>query len=112
MENNELDQVKPSAEMVSDTILQIEKDFAISGFTYQTRTANSLPALVPELLQEIVRLKEIKSPELMRIIYRVDLTEKQYARVNSMVGDQSENLAKAIVLRSFQKVHIRRNYKA
>lgn len=45
----------------------------------------------------------------MRAVNRVDLSENQYRKVKSMPGNFCENLAKAAVLRAFQKVHMRKN---
>jgi hypothetical protein len=46
----------------------------------------------------------------MKIVYRVDLTEKQYRFVKALGGDSDENLAKAVVLREFQKIITRERY--
>jgi hypothetical protein len=45
----------------------------------------------------------------MKVVYRVDLTEKQYKFVQRMGGNTPENMAKAVVLREFQKVYTRKH---
>jgi hypothetical protein len=44
----------------------------------------------------------------MRVVNRIDLSESQYRKVKTMPGDFTENLAKASVLRAFQKVVLRK----
>jgi hypothetical protein len=46
----------------------------------------------------------------MKIVYRVDLTEKQYKFVQNLGGSTPLNMAKAVVLREFQKVKNRLIY--
>jgi hypothetical protein len=46
----------------------------------------------------------------MKVVYRVDLTEKQYKFVQRMGGSTPENMAKAVVLREFQKVYTRKHF--
>jgi hypothetical protein len=114
MEPNDLHEIKPgdaTPEILLQTKLQIEKDLGLTGFTYPWEGAPSdLPELVPDLTEKIESLKNNDSSSLMKVVYRVDLTERQYKKVSGMPGSWSENLAKAIVLREFQKVVIRRNF--
>lgn len=98
-------------EMLLATKLQIEKDLGLSGFAYvHLEHPKNLPEMVPELAMKIEELKEKGSSDLMKIVYRVDLTERQYKKVSAMPGLWHENLAKAIVLREFQKIIIRKKF--
>lgn len=97
-------------EMLLKVKVQIEKDLALSSFTYSIEQPDNLQQLVPELHNKIAELKEKNSADIMKIVYRVDLTEKQYKKVAAMEGDWAQNLAKAIVLREFQKIIIRSKY--
>lgn len=91
--------------------LQIEKDLGLAGFTYNfVHAPSNLPELVPELAKKIDEMRNRSSSDLMKVIYRVDLTERQYKKVSAMPGDWAQNLAKAIVLREFQKVVIRKKF--
>jgi hypothetical protein len=91
--------------------LQIEKDLGLAGFSYSFPDGPvDLPALVPELAEKIGAMRDRASGDLMKIIYRVDLTERQYKKVSVMPGEWVENIAKAIVLREFQKVVIRKKF--
>lgn len=89
---------------------QIEKDLGIAGFEFQQASYLNLEELLPELIEAVTRVRTQSPEKWMKIIYRVDLTEKQYRFVQAMGGDTHENMAKAIVLRCFQKVHTRKNY--
>jgi hypothetical protein len=89
---------------------QIEKDFGAVGFEYKNTSFLHLHDLLPELLEVIHALRIEKRDVWMRIVYRVDLTEKQYRFVQLMGGDTDENMAKAVLLREFQKVQTRKHY--
>lgn len=98
-------------EILLQTKLQIEKDLGLADFQYEgVGQPLDLPSLVPELALKIEKLRNSGSSDLMKIIYRVDLTERQYKKVSLMPGEWSENLAKAIVLREFQKIVIRKKF--
>lgn len=98
-----------SNEYIDDVRFQIEKDFGAAGFTFSQDEYASLESMIPELSQGIESIRSNPQNRWMQIIYRVDLTEKQYRFVQKMGGDSSENMAKAVILRSFQKVHSRKN---
>lgn len=98
-------------EVLMETKKQIEKDLGLTGFEYESVDQPiDLPSLVPELALKIEALKNSGSGDLMKVVYRVDLTEKQYKKVSLMPGEWHENLAKAIVLREFQKIVIRKRF--
>ena len=109
---DELLQMGTTPELLRNTRLQIEKDLGLTGFAYENLgQPEDLPALVPQLALKISEMKSRGTGDLMKIVYRVDLTERQYQKVNMMPGDWAENLAKAIVLREFQKIVIRNKFK-
>lgn len=98
-------------EILEKVKLQIEKDLGLCGFQYPAHfQAVNLPVFVPDLKEKIEQLKSVNSGDIMKIVYRVDLTEKQFKKVSQMPGDWCENLAKAIVLREFQKIVIRNRF--
>lgn len=88
---------------------QIEKDFALSGFVFSGPLI-SWEGLLLELSAGIATLRNRNAAQWMKIVYRVDLTEKQYRFVKALGGDSDENLAKAVVLREFQKIITRERY--
>lgn len=106
-----IDEYDTTPELLLAVKLQIEKDLGLCGFQYpEGFQPVDLPVLVPDLQKKIETLKDSQSGDLMKIVYRVDLTEKQFKKVSQMPGDWSENLAKAIVLREFQKIVIRNRF--
>ena len=66
--------------------------------------------LIPELELAIEQLQQQNHSKWMKIVYRVDLTEKQYKFVQKMGGSTPLNMAKAVILREFQKVKNRLLY--
>jgi hypothetical protein len=86
---------------------QIEKDFGSVGFCYKNTSFQQIQDLLPELITIIQHLRAEKKVAWMRLVYRVDLTEKQYKFVKLLGGDTDENMAKAVLLREFQKVQTR-----
>lgn len=108
---NQLSEHDATPEILLKTRIQIEKDLGLCGFVYaNVDQPSSLPELVPELSEKIEQLRNAGSSDLMKIVYRVDLTERQYKKVSAMPGLWHENLAKAIVLREFQKIIIRKKF--
>jgi hypothetical protein len=89
---------------------QIEKDFGLSGFCFSTQV-HSWEELIGELTQGIQQIRDTCPSNWMKIVYRVDLTEKQYRFIQELGGDSHENLAKAVVLREFQKIVTREQYR-
>ena len=109
-ENTELEQQNPSAEMLRETVMQLEKDLGIAGFCFTTKIFNTLPAVALEIAAFFDTLEQSNPAALMRAVNRVDLSENQYRKVKTMPGNFCENLAKAAVLRAFQKVHMRKKF--
>lgn len=89
---------------------QIDKDFALSGLSLSENTP-TWPKLIEELSSIISVIRSRNDGSWMKIVYRVDLTEKQYRFVKSLGGDSDENLAKAVILREFQKIITRERYR-
>lgn len=105
---HELASFTPDADILLATKTQLEKDVGIADFTFKEVTYPDLPAMVAELHAFMNDLQQKNPAALMRVVNRIDLSETQYRKVKSMPGDFTENLAKASVLRAFQKVVIRK----
>lgn len=88
---------------------QIEKDFGLMGFTFGQELYPTLESMIPELHACIETLQTQHHSTWMKVVYRVDLTEKQYRFVQSMGGNTPENMTKAVLLREFQKVYTRKH---
>ena len=104
----ELASFTPDADILQATKTQLEKDVGIADFTFKEETYPDLPAMVAELQVFMADLQQKNPAALMRVVNRIDLSESQYRKVKSMSGEFTENLAKASVLRAFQKVVIRK----
>lgn len=107
-EFQELSSFKPDADILLATKTQLEKDVGIADFTFKEETYPNLPDMVAELQIFMADLQQKNPSALMRVVNRIDLSESQYRKVKSMPGEFTENLAKASVLRAFQKVVIRK----
>lgn len=101
---------EPEAKLIQDVVIQIEKDFGMSGFEFKNAPYSKLELLIPELEAIIFELQQNNHSKWMKIVYRVDLTEKQYKFVQNLGGSTPLNMAKAVVLREFQKVKNRLLY--
>jgi hypothetical protein len=104
----ELATLHPDADILKATKEQLEKDVGIADFTFQEETYDDLPSMVSELQIFMEDLQQKNPAALMRVVNRIDLSESQYIKVKTMPGDFTENLAKASVLRAFQKVVLRK----
>lgn len=105
----ELQQWLQTKGFLQEVQAQIEKDFALLDVKFLNIVPESLPDLVEELLPYIIQARKNKPDLIMKVINRVDLTEKQMKRVQNYPGDYNENLCKGIVLREFQKLVFRKS---
>ena len=101
---------EPEFKVIQEVIFQIEKDFGMAGFEFLNAPYLKLEMLIPELESKIAQLQQENHSKWMKIVYRVDLTEKQYKFVQNLGGSTPLNMAKAVVLREFQKVKNRLIY--
>ncbi len=85
-------------------ILQLEKDTDVLLTNKDSiRSFND----IYEQLLPILRIKFKNNTEWMRVINRVDLSEKQIKNLSTFPGDYLEKITKAILMRVFQKVALR-----
>jgi len=101
---------EPEEQIILQVISQIEKDFGMASFEFKNAPYLKIEQLIPELESIISDLQRDKHSKWMKIVYRVDLTEKQYKFVQNMGGSTPLNMAKAVILREFQKVKNRLNF--
>ncbi len=104
----DLTELGNNVEFLESVAFQIEKDFGMIGFEFKQRPYTSLESMIPELELAIEDVRS-KQPSLwMKIVFRVDLTEKQYRFAQGLQGEPAENLAKGVILREAQKVYTRK----
>ena len=101
---------EPELKVIQEVISQIEKDFGMVNFEFTNAPYVKLELLIPELESIIAHLQQENHSKWMKIVYRVDLTEKQYKFVQNLGGSTPLNMAKAVILREFQKVKNRLLY--
>lgn len=101
---------EPEEQIIQKVIEQIEKDFGMASFEFKNAPYPKIEMLIPELEFAIEQLQQQNHSKWMKIVYRVDLTEKQFKFVQKMGGSTPLNMAKAVILREFQKVKNRLLY--
>jgi len=97
-------------EFLEFVAFQVEKDFGLMGFQFKQRPYLQLESMIPELELAIERIRTQQPALWMKIVFRVDLTEKQYRFAQGLQGETSANLAKGVLLREAQKVCTRKKF--
>jgi len=101
----ELQKWMKDLDWLQKTVDQIQKDFDLSSLSqYRLLAIDSLPILQEELVSILFAI-ELKSQLVEQFLYRVDLPQK----LNPHDLD-IESLTDAVILRSFQKVWLRKAY--
>lgn len=85
-----------SQEMTMAVRDQIEKDFGLMGFTFSQSNYPTLESILEELTQCIATLQTQHHSTWMKVVYRVDLTEKQYKFVQRMGGNTPKTWPKPL----------------
>lgn len=103
------------AEMARETILQVEKDFALHGLDISLEnTSKNYPELVKTLAEKLDDLKFIEHSKLPATLYQLDLNERELV-LNLQNLDPTETyffLADKILKRCFEKVYWRYKMKS
>jgi hypothetical protein len=106
-----IDALQNAPQSLLDAVqFQIEKDLSLIGFAFNQPHYPDLAAMVPELISAVERAQQERPSLLLKAIVRVDLSQTQWSKARNMSGNISENQAKAILLRCFQKVYSRKTY--
>lgn len=93
--------------LIEKTLHQVEKDFALQGFSLSLNTeADRYPILVSLLAQKIEVLDLAHTGNLPALLYQIDLPEKELRQIlpNTSADLFYLVLADAIIRRCFQKV--------
>lgn len=91
---------------VSETILQLEKDFQRCNISVNLIGLTKKE----EIEQEIYNtLKELSSIELQQLIYLIDIPENEFMKIMSKPFSV-QSLSESILRREALKVYIRKNY--
>ncbi len=102
------------AEMVRETILQVQKDFALHGLniSFENATRN-YPELVKSLAETLDEMNFIEHSKLPATLYQLDLNERELV-LNLQSLDPRETyffLADRILKKCFEKVYWRHKMK-
>ena len=91
---------------VSETIIQIEKDFQRCAISINLIGLKKKDEIEQEIYNAIKNLSSLK---LQQLIYLVDINEKEFLKIMS---DQYpiQSLSESILRREALKVYIRKNY--
>lgn len=102
-------------DMASDTLRQIEKDFALQGITVELDIAiESYPAVIEHLAGRFESLSLVHLPVFPALAYQIDLNEEELksALSQSKPDETYKILAVLILGRCFKKVWWRRRMKS
>ena len=100
-------------ELMKATADQIIKDFALVGHTIKIsgKSAKAYGELYDQVEKIIYRLITSDFNQLMNVLYRIDIDEKQLKlHLASTHEDSSELLAKLVIERELKKVVLRWHY--
>ena len=97
--------------LYQDLLIQITKDFELSGLTITLHQAISPADLLQELHSQILELIHTNFDGFLQLLYRVDIAE---STMQSFELQKSDNIAKkttfVILQREWKKVYFRKKY--
>lgn len=114
MENFDIEKYTLRLDLLNETVEQIKKDFSENGLTvsFTGNTQTAYTELFKQIHPFIKKLLISGYPQLMSILYRIDIPEKLFkTAINLPMDDASEQLTHLIIKRELQKVVIRNFYK-
>jgi hypothetical protein len=102
---NEFQKCMKELDWLKKTWQQLQKDFALSGLSLESLSEIETLAQIHEVL--VLKVAQIKSDnrQFEQLLYRIDLPKKLDATLLEV-----NSLAEVMILRSFQKVWLRKYY--
>ncbi len=103
------------AQIVRDTLTQVEKDFMMQGFDIVMNSdSENYDDIVGLLTDQLLKIKLIEHPRLPGLLYQLDLNEAKIAGelTNADPTVIYSVLADSIVKKCFEKVCWRHQFKA
>jgi len=100
-----------SAGLYQQLMLQLQKDFQLSGLSLELATDLEPEGLLKQLFSEIQRLMEHNFDAYLQLLYRVDIPEQamQTSQAHS-IAELSKRATLQILQREWQKVYFRNTY--
>ncbi|WP_298365689.1 hypothetical protein [uncultured Lutibacter sp.] len=109
----ELIGVLESENLVVNLIQQLNKDFELANIDIQFNLELSTEKLFDHLNEVILSLLKYKYDDYLNLVYRIDVSEKELAKVGQEKFEVIvHQLVFLILKREYQKVWLRKNYKA
>lgn len=98
--------------LIKATADQVEKDFMLSDFkiVLSGNHLNAFNEIKSQLLPFISRLYKESEQAFLALLYRVDISEKDYRTSINRGGYFTEEIAELIIRREFQKVLSKRYF--
>lgn len=113
MEQFDLELYKTRTEVIRQTVVQVEKDFAMFGLEVEFTGSADLayPEMFTQLSAHIGRLLQSDFGKLSALLYQIDLSEKSILEAVAAHPDwsQSDVIAELVIHRELKKVLLR-NY--
>lgn len=103
------------AQLVTDTLTQVEKDFMMQGFEiYMESDSQNFNEIVALLANQLLEIKLIENSRLPGLLYQLDLNEANIAGelTNANPAVIYSVLANSIIKKCFEKVCWRHQFKS
>lgn len=100
-------------ELREKTLEQIEKDFALQGYSiFLSREAHPYKTLVEELAVQISDVGVLDGSQLASLLYQLDISEKYVMEAIIPLSEEEKpkRLSDVIIKRCFAKVYYRKKY--
>lgn len=101
----------PNLELLKETSSQIRKDFHLEND--EIAQIDNFAALKFFLSNKIRTMLSVQMPELLNLMYRIDLDEKKVKNAFKLLSEEeiSEHLAELIIEREVKKAKTRKLYR-
>ncbi len=97
--------------LFTDLLNQLQKDFELSGLSFEYTNSITTPTLIEKLQKKIARLVQTNFDAYLQLLYRIDIPEKM---MHSDEMQDSVELAKkstfVILQREWEKVYFRKKF--
>lgn len=90
---------------------QIQKDFGLEGFQMEFEGSDDLEDVYHKLYDQITRFVQQDFNGLMRLLYRIDISEHKVQRQMDLIQDDTARaISELIIKREIQKVILRKQF--
>ena len=108
----ELQEAVKAEDLLFKLIVQLNKDFQLSAICKEFDETTSFKQLNKELAETLLHLIQFKYDDYLNLIYRIDIPEKELAKITNInLTDVVDQLVFLVLKREFQKVWLKLHYK-